>query len=176
MVQDHLCETLIWGFVVTALLRFAVPAAFDPSMIADGVPPLTKWNYLPTTQLPNLFLGGLVLMARRDPTIRWVTLALAAGYAMAVGLVFSSNRPDLQFLAVTLLIWVNAVPVPRFLYIAFLAISQSSLYLYLLHGPFRSGLEILNITMPPFIALGLVIVFAVAFGQAWDRFLRAYNI
>jgi len=39
-------------------LRFAIPAAIDPELIAPGVPVMTKWDYLPITYLPNVILGA----------------------------------------------------------------------------------------------------------------------
>lgn len=172
-VRAHLGKALIWGFVATAIMRFAIPAAFDPDLIVSGVPIMTKWDYLPTTFLPNVLLGGLVLVARRDAGLRWICLALTVAYGVAVNLVFDANHSELVSLVVVLLIWIKSVPVPRGLSMAFMAVSKSSLYLYLLHMPLLSFLRIvLHITLPPLMSLVLAVIASFVFSIFWEKMLN----
>lgn len=176
LLRDHLANTLILCFITSAFLRFAVPAAYDLDMLRHGVPNLSKWMYLPTTYLPNVILGGLVLIARRDAGLRWICLTMTILYGLAVELVFDNNRSELLVLVVTLMMWVGSVPLPRIVFLTLMAISQSSLYLYLLHIPFRTSLHLAHIEPAPWIMLVLIVIISIIFSNTWERLLNTRAI
>lgn len=163
--------SLLVLFLATAAIKYAVLAIADLALLSDGVPPLTPWNYLPTTHLPTVLLGMLVLMARTGRIDRMLCSVLVVLYAISVGLVFEHNRPDLFAICTLAVIWVGSIRIPRGPYIVALSVSQASLYLYLLHEPLSSALHLMGVTLPPFPGLLFAVVFAIGFTRVWENFL-----
>ena len=128
-------------------------------------------DYLPTTHLPTVPLGMVAFMARAGQVNRLLCSALVIGYAVSVNAVFEHNRPEIFALLSLAVLWIGRVPLARGLYILASAISQSSLYLYLLHEPLKSVLHLAQIELPPVPGLVLAVLFAMAFTGSWNRFM-----
>lgn len=171
-LRQHPARSLVWAFIAAATLRFALPAIADPSLLRDGVPVFSHWNYLPSTHLPTVLLGALVFQARAGIIERGLCLGITIAYGGAVALVFSHNGPELMVASVALLIWVNSLPLIRGAYWPIMAISQSSLYLYLLHNPMLSVLNLTGLSLPGPALMLLAILLALGFGQLWERLLQ----
>lgn len=168
-------QALVGAFLAAVAAKFAVLAIADMSLLTQGVPLLTHWNYLPTTHLPTILLGLVVFMSRAGHIDRVLCSALILGYAVATGLVFEKNRPEVFACVALAVLFIGHIRIPRGLYVAALAISQTSLYLYLFHQPLNSVLTLAGLALSPPLKLILAVLFSIVFARFWEKFINTFS-
>lgn len=135
---------LFWGGVV---LRFAIPGFLLPGFWQQGSSLLDIWSYLPTTHLPTMMLGVLIVLA--DSQSRRRTLAVIVVAYAITQLQFFPGWGGLYTLGFgLLLLFVRRVPLPRFLSGVLLPVSGASLFIYLTHFQFQALLVRAGVVEP----------------------------
>ena len=149
LLSRHLRQAVTGIFLGSVALKFGLIGVFSPQMLLSGVPLLDPWNYMPSSHIPTILIGGIVYLAADGAYSRRMCMGLTLAYALAVGAVFSANQPLIFCLGVGLILFTGSMPIPSFLHRAFLSISGASLYIYLLHNPIYSFLRMAHLDLPP---------------------------
>jgi acyl-CoA synthetase (AMP-forming)/AMP-acid ligase II len=124
-----------FGLLVTSLaMRVLGPFVWDADHLLNRVPHATLW----------LFALGWCVLHMRSTRDRLVLSIVALAVPP---LVFDASSPRLMgMIGLTLLVWIDHVPVPRGVDRVLAMIATASLYIYLTHFEFRAALERMGIT------------------------------
>ena len=157
------------AFLVSVIMEFFIIALAVPNVFIVGVPSFTKWNYLPTTHLPTVFLGGIAYYVASGRAGKLYFCVVAVIYAAFVDFVFLDSHSAYLIVAIALIVFLPQVSIPRIIYQFFALISGASLYIYLLHNPLTSFLAMAKIHFSPGVLVSIAILGSIAFEMVWDR-------
>jgi amino acid adenylation domain-containing protein len=160
-------------FVVGCLGRFVLPLLLDPGFFRFGAQHPLWIQYLPTTHLATIAMGGLLAYARGSR--RWTALGLVIAYSAATAWCYGPGHTPFILAAGLALLFLPQLRLPKFVGSAALAVAGASLWIYLTHMGLRDGLGHLGLHPPPVLMVVAGLGAGVAIWKAWrwlNRTLR----
>ena len=92
------------AFFLAWSVQLAVLAVSDFHLIREGVPPASAWNYIPTTHLPTLLLGGLMAISVGNVTKQLLSAGIAGLYISAFCWIFPEQNFALLAICVLMIL------------------------------------------------------------------------
>jgi amino acid adenylation domain-containing protein len=151
-----------------AVLRFGLPGLLDPGSLLAGIEAESRLAYLPTTHLAALALGMCIAQVR---TLRAKAGLALVGAAFAAGYALTSESHGWVMLLIfgTLLLFVPRLPIPNGLHVVVLALSGSSLFIYLTHVQVGGVLQRLGVPNGSPLLWLLALASGVLLWLVWQR-------
>jgi len=168
-LRERPFATLAAAFLIACVLRFAVPAIFNPDFLSEGAAHLTKWNYLPTTHMATILLGMAAAAAASQSHKIAVALVLVV-YAAVVSIWFPHTSPLLFIVCGLSVMFIQNIPMPRVVVLGALAISSASLFIYLMHEPLHTIFDMSGLPLTPASLTLLVILVSLPLWKLWNIF------
>jgi amino acid adenylation domain-containing protein len=156
------------AFYLACVGRFILPALMYPDYLMHGVPEHAAANYLPTTHLATLVLGGLIATSSsREQKLE--LLPVLAIYALLTAWFFAPSQGAVLFLSGAAIMTVPRIPTPRILTLLIFALSGASLFIYLTQYMFQDILHFARIPLTPLISVLTPIVGGIILWMIWQR-------
>jgi len=174
ILKNDIYNVILGSFLIFTLLRFGIPGIYDWKLLTEGVPILTRWNYLPTTHLSTVFLGILIAFSHSRKKKLFVAVFCVL-FTWAVSLVFSANNPVIFVVSALLIIFMKKVYFPKFIAPVIMAVSSASLFIYLFHAPLHKIFKLLHVYYDPAIYTILSIIVSVILWKLWLWVTRAFH-
>ncbi len=159
---------LFYAFLIACVARFLLPALLYSDYFRNGVPPYSVANYLPTTHLATLLLGGLIATATTQ-TQKLKLLPILGAYALLTAWAYTPQQATFLFASGAAIMLVPRIPVPRALTLLIFALSGASLFIYLTQYLFQDLLHLMRIPRSPLINAMVPIVCGILLWMLWQR-------
>lgn len=145
------------AFLLAWSVQLAVLAVSGFHLGYEGVPAASAWNYLPTTHLPTVLLGGLMAISVGNVTKQLLSAAIALLYIGAFCWIVPEQNFALLAICVLIILVQFKIPMPRLLRWVTIQVAMSSLYIYLLHEPIATAAMQIRLPLPPaLVAVGTI--------------------
>ncbi len=155
-------------FLIGCVTRFLLPVVMYPDYFQHGIPEFSAANYLPTTHLATLLLGGLIATSSTSRQ-KWQMVPLIGVYAALTAHFYAPSQGIFLFASGAAIMLLPSIPTPRILTMLIFALSGASLYIYLGQYMFQDILHFAHLPRTPLISVVVAIAGGIGLWLVWQK-------